>query len=135
MSKSLTELKIIRLVPCKGLIQHSLYGSLEIIRDEFLDKGTPHDFFRTVPNQTHRTLSIKTKGNKGDMSGRIREDGLNVNVVVAGLTLFHTFTFPSASTPKIGALAVSIRRVYSRSCAKRPVISCPMPLEKQRYSE
>ena len=62
------------------------------------------------------------------------KDRLNGNVVTP-LTLFHTFTHPSVSTPKIGAFAVSISFEYSLSWAKRPVISCPMPLEKQRYSE
>jgi len=40
---------------------------------------------------------------------------------------FQTLTRPRVSTPKIGALAKSIRRVYSLSWASRPVMSCPIP--------
>ena len=41
--------------------------------------------------------------------------------------LFHTFTRPFKSIPKIGAFAVSISFEYSCSCAIRAVMSWPMP--------
>ena len=52
------ELEIISLVSRKSLVEDSLHGSLEIIRDELLYERPPHDLFSAVSNQTHRTLHV-----------------------------------------------------------------------------